>query len=503
LRVGREALLPAGSLGLMFWRKSFGLCHSFFPRFIRAKVSFLPLFAFINSISFISVPYRTITMSRTIFDDAAAIKKRKFSLRQLQGMTTIITAFVYGYSCFRLWIFMYSNSSSSSSNNNNNNKNTQMQVVDSGGDVAATRSDTSINRLIRVPTPPSPKSHVRLLPHQDAPSATRAVRFLFVIGLEGTGHHLLQSMASQSPSIEQLREMNIYPKMTKRLGKLLYGDPDPPPESQKLAASPRLSESLWGSMDSCAVGGDGATFETHHHQDDDGVGDRGSSTPSVEERTIELLKAIERKARLSQEQQRIVTIPFNVLRTMYTMASYPHLHGKCRGLRYPDLDLWYRVCERAGVQCEHVYIHRDPYEILYSTNVKRSNNRNKTPFYVIHLYKSMLSIIYTQLSTHAHRTVGCYGMLERGKYNVSSQSSWKYQVGDLLGWTNTVAYDEFFAKEYSPPKPNGNLTRYKKDLAQPALASAMQSFVILNDRVKQLCERTASAPVPVLVARNE
>jgi hypothetical protein len=85
-------------------------------------------------------------------------------------------------------------------------------------------------------------------------------------------------------------------------------------------------------------------------------------------------------------------------------------------------------------------------------------------------------------------------MFERG--NVSQ---WKYQVGDLLGWTDKSAYDEFFANEYSPSKPNGNLTQYKRDFAQPAFASAMQSLVILNDRVKQLCERIAKAPAPSLL----
>jgi hypothetical protein len=110
----------------------------------------------------------------------------------------------------------------------------------------------------------------------------------------------------------------------------------------------------------------------------------------------------------------------------------------------------------------------------------------------------MLSIIHTPLSVHADRTVGCYGMFEIG--NVSQ---WKYQVGNLLGWTDKSAFDEFFANEYSPPKPNGNLTQYKRDFEQPAFASAMQSLVNLNDRVKQLCDRTVRVPAPILIAPNE
>jgi hypothetical protein len=452
------------------------------------------------SVSFIhsSVVYLiliTMVVHRTIVDGATFGKtsqKRKFSLRQLQGMTTIVAAAIVWLNC--LWMFMY---------NNNSNDNIT-QPADVGGDGVVSTIISSVDNS-------KPASHERINAEMTVSSSRRettVVRFLFVIGLEGTGHHLLQSMASQSPAIEQLREMNIYPTMTKRLGKLLYGDPDPPPESRTSDHRPS-PPSLWGSMDSCAVGGNGATFETHHQHDDEVVNDRGK--PSVEEKLIELLRAIERKANSAQargeeddrqqpqqQQQRVVTIPFNVLRTLFTMASYPHLQGKCRGLRYPDLDLWYHVCERAGVKCEHVYIHRDPYEILYSTNVKRKNNRSKTPLYVIHLYKSMLSIIYAQLAAHANRTVGCYGMFARG----NNVSQWKYQVGDLLGWTDKSAYDEFFANEYSPPKPNGNLTQYKRELAQPAYASAMQSLVTLNDRVKQLCESTATAPMPVLVAPN-
>lgn len=445
----------------------------------------------------------SITMNRTIVDDGKFLpavnnaffcktKQRKYSLRQLRSMTIFIAAAIVWLNCFRLWMFMYSS----------NNNISQSPGIDGDGAVSTIISSLEKTRTF-TPTPPltplksNNAAAIALPPKREDKSA--AVRFLFVIGLEGTGHHLLQNMATYSPAIDQLREMHIYPQMTKRLGKLLYGDPLPPPEpSGHHIGSVATPPSLWGSMDSCAAGGNGATFESHQHDH------RGGGTPSVEESMIELLKVIERKARSAQEEegndqqdQRMVTIPFNVLRTLYTMASYPHLQGPCRGLKYPDLDVWYHVCERAGVKCEHVYIHRDPYEILYSTNVNRKNNRNKTPLYVIHLYKSMLSIIYAQLSAHSDRTVGCYGMFERG--NVSQ---WKYQVGDLLGWTDKSAYDEFFANEYSPPKPNGNLTQYKREFAQPAFVSAMQSLVILNDRVKQLCERTAKAPAPVLTAHQ-
>jgi len=39
-------------------------------------------------------------------------------------------------------------------------------------------------------------------------------------------------------------------------------------------------------------------------------------------------------------------------------------------LQYPNLDILYKACEEAGVVCQHVFLSRDPYEILKSLQEK-------------------------------------------------------------------------------------------------------------------------------------
>jgi hypothetical protein len=326
--------------------------------------------------------------------------------------------------------------------------------------------------------------------------ADAAVRFVFTIGIEGTGYHLVQSMvmAKQSPLLKRLKQVKIYPELTRRMSHLLY--------TQRRGNTTRPT-TLWGSMTACG--------------NQRGIG-------LVEDQLVDVLQTIECMAKnatmntmgtssggasqLKQRQQPpIISIPFNTMTTFPSMVSYPHMMNSCRQLEYPDLDIFYQVCDRANVQCEHMYIYRDPYEVLYSTTIKRNFNRNVQLLPIIHLYKSMLKIIYTQLVDHASRTIGCFGMFERGQ-----ESQWKYQLGEILGWTNQTKYDQFFDTVYSPPSAsssgsgsnttttttNNSSNNHRKPFEKADLASAMKSFIESHERVRELCETTVRRTQPSL-----
>jgi hypothetical protein len=58
-------------------------------------------------------------------------------------------------------------------------------------------------------------------------------------------------------------------------------------------------------------------------------------------------------------------IPLNGLSARgYGMMSYPNYLLPSRPLQYPDLHLLYRACVAANVSCGHVYLHRDPAAII-------------------------------------------------------------------------------------------------------------------------------------------
>jgi hypothetical protein len=291
------------------------------------------------------------------------------------------------------------------------------------------------------------------------------VRFVFTIGIEGTGHHLVQSMvmAKQSPLLRRLKQVKIYPEWTRRMSDLLYSN------SYK---EPRPT-TLWGSMTAC------------HPQD---------GIALVEDQLIDVLQTIEGMAKNASGSVSpgILNIPFNTMATFPSMVSYPQMMNKCRQLEYPDLDLFYLVCDRANVQCDHIYVYRDPYEVLYSTTIKRKFNRDLHLLPIIHMYKSMLKVIHTQLADHANRTFGCFGMFERGQ-----ESQWKYQLGEILGWSNRTEYDRFFDTVYRPPHTSSSNSttskrpnKHRDPFEKADLVSAMKSFVESHESVIRLCEST-------------
>jgi hypothetical protein len=59
-------------------------------------------------------------------------------------------------------------------------------------------------------------------------------------------------------------------------------------------------------------------------------------------------------------------IPLNAIlvRAPVGMMSYPNYLLPSRPLQYHDLHLLYRACDAAQVACGHVYLHRDPYEVI-------------------------------------------------------------------------------------------------------------------------------------------
>ena len=168
------------------------------------------------------------------------------------------------------------------------------------------------------------------------------------------------------------------------------------------------------------------------------------------------------------------TILFNVERSM---VSYPTDLGDCRHLHYPDLDSLYTACDEANVTCGHVYLYRDPYDIVRSTHQKRSFN--PTILSATKLYYSMLNIIFAQFTAHEHRTLACWGFYDA---NATAAELWN-RVQTLFGWTDAEFATVKQRIHPHPSHPN------RTAIVPTELDIYMQSMVRAHDRTLQLCRK--------------
>jgi hypothetical protein len=186
------------------------------------------------------------------------------------------------------------------------------------------------------------------------PASTRSKReppktlFVFLAGLEGTGHHLYAKLYSEKSSklqdIVSDGELNLRQDLL-RLQTSLYNDATP-------------EQALFT----------GALAYKKKNVHPDGNQIFQSIVQQLNATNVKVLRWLEDKD--SEEEGNTTTgtfpIPMNAIfvRGPFGMLSYPNYLVPARPLQYPDLHLLYRACDAAHVSCGHVYLHRDPYEVI-------------------------------------------------------------------------------------------------------------------------------------------
>jgi len=160
-----------------------------------------------------------------------------------------------------------------------------------------------------------------------------SAEFIFMVGLEGTGHHLLNHFLRESPSALRANELGIRNELSQLMNKLYHKK----------------------------VG-----FLNQHCFSKSSV-----EVAAVHDEVVGLFRRI--SGAVGDEA---LSIPLNAEGHIREMASYPQDKGLCRPLKYPDLNLLYNVCDEADVRCKHMYIYRDPYSIVKSTTINRHFNNN-------------------------------------------------------------------------------------------------------------------------------
>lgn len=307
------------------------------------------------------------------------------------------------------------------------------------------------------------------------------IQFVFVVGLEGTGHHLMHNFAKGSPDIQTMEhDWQLMPALDK-VHRALFHHYDP-------------KDSLFNAH--CAgPRGEGENMTT---------ADDRTNVAATEANVTKWLMDMEQTAQKHNDTSRTrqFNLPLNThnpiaeerwkkyrVKDGYGQVSYPNFAGECRQLNIPSLDLLYRACDKAQVDCGHVYIYRSPAAILKSTITNRGFHKVLLP--AMHMYKLHLKIIEAELMTFPDRTLGCYGLLEPSSVDNSPFApypNWWGDVADLYGYESVEA---FTAHMNSEPK-----MKYKKpNVVNNSIVPAheepyLHAFEQDHLRAIRLCEKS-------------
>jgi hypothetical protein len=260
-------------------------------------------------------------------------------------------------------------------------------------------------------------------PKANGPSLN-VVQFLFGVGLEGTGHHLVGRIVSASPSYYRLKHaLPDYRRDMRDLHNALFDG--------------RYNDGVWN------LPCHGRNNRSIEHKMKDGV-----------LRLANVLRRVEDHAKTSNRSDgKSIIFPLNTItidkddKVSYGEASYPNFGGSCRVENYPRLSSLYHACEMASVECRHVYLYRDPLEILYSTTVNRKFNLNLSQG--LTLYETILrGAILPELASYRDQSLGCLGFYE------GDPMHWKAKMSWLGQWQNQSKLEDAMERIYHPPSRN-------------------------------------------------
>ena len=262
--------------------------------------------------------------------------------------------------------------------------------------------------------------------------------FIFLVGIEGTGHHFMQALMKSSPAVTAMRRVGAHIPIASVRRTLLSGLMMPYCADKMDIQSP---ETLYRNL-----------------------------TSSLRE-AKELLKT----------ELHVTHVPVNGLQSVAKSdnheLSYPDSKN-CNRIKHPNLDMFYKACDDAHVNCAAVYLYRDPYAVV-SSNIKRHFNKNVQQG--IHLYTMMLQVIYAQLSYVPEKTLACIGLYDD---SVPDEERW-HPIRNLFGWTDPEAFQAYVTSVYQPHTP---MTQEEKDdLVPPQYRYHMRSMVAAHDKVVEHC----------------
>lgn len=275
-----------------------------------------------------------------------------------------------------------------------------------------------------------------------------STRFILVIGLEGTGHHLIGRIIKNSPRFHYLKEVGIYPDLLANL---------------HVSLSNTDKTGMWNLQCSNAID----TIE---------IGE-------VTKRVVDALQDIHQAAASNNKNtHHEVLVPINSVEVgddkhWFGEMSYPNFGGGCRFLNTPNIHTWYEACAQANVDCQHIYLHRDASEILESTTIRRHFNPHI--FHATHLYKAMLDGISADLATFSAHTWACVGFYEE-------RYQWEDAMRRLGGWRNETKFQAALRRIYPANRHRTNGTDDPLEFVEK-YGAYYESLRISNEKAIRQC----------------
>ena len=207
---------------------------------------------------------------------------------------------------------------------------------------------------------------------------------------------------------------------------------------------------------------------------------------------------------IQQQQQQLQyrTMPLNCNMNRMGMASYPvgfdtniaatkkynnpnlnkNKLGEVRSMVYPTIDLIYKACNEAKVDCGHLYLYRPPVQVLQSTISNR--HYQNSILEAIQLYTTFLQRIESDLRNYSHRNWGCIGLYDddlvdalsafdnKDIYNNSTSTSqsttatnyplWFNITPALLGFDNPTEWARYMKSKLKPTTSTESTQKQRK-----------------------------------------
>ena len=258
-------------------------------------------------------------------------------------------------------------------------------------------------------------------------------QFVFLVGTEGSGHHLWSKLIEKSPNILRLRRLHLLPA-AENITKQLFSRYD-------------FGKSLFAGA---ACGKD------------------WNGTYLVEQ-TAHKLKLV--ALNLSPK----MSVPLNGLpetKPTSGMISYPNFRqpDHCDSFRHPELRLLERACQDAQVSCHIILQYRDPIATLRSTVKRKMHSLG----FAIALYTAMYQTLTMQLSSWPASSLQfCWD---------STDPHPSARLGTLLGYTTDEEFRTAFAQTFIPTT---NHTR--ADVVPPHFDMLLDGLLAAYDQLKTKC----------------
>ena len=223
--------------------------------------------------------------------------------------------------------------------------------------------------------------------------------FLFLVGVEGSGHHLWRSVYSASPSYRRYRkaqtEYNLaepFIQMTRGLTSLFtagcegdeggLGNDDndnvDDDDGNQTSMATTVQQGSYPTQAAIDLGDD----DNDNVDNDDGnqtnvttTFQQSSNLTQAFDDVVRGMRRIKGLLRRKYGSKHNTAVAINAFfRKLNRGKFFPYPFGQedgCRTTSYPDLDLLYHACSEAKVNCKHILISSDAYEVIRSTTVNR------------------------------------------------------------------------------------------------------------------------------------